>query len=390
MSLTAETLFRTLATNNGQQPAGLELPSDRRADLDAKQTRIAALLQELGAEGLLVLEPENFSWLTSGGMARGLLDPGQTPVLYFSAEQRWVISSNVDTQRLFDEELDGLGFQLKEWPWHWGREQLLADLCQGRKVASDQPFQNAMGAGHLLRLLRRNMTGYERACYYALGELLGHALEATCRTIARGDTEREVAGQLSHRLLHRGAFPLAISAAADGRSRQYRHCSFTATPVQQYCVLTAAARKYGLCAMASRSMSFGPPEPSYRKEHDTACKVSATYQASSWPDAVPRQILATGRRVLQLCGHEHEWLLAPQGHITGRAAVELPLLPETEDLFQPGWAVTWNASVGAALSCDTFVLGDEGPKEITPTNQWPLKRIRVQGADFFRPDVLQR
>ena len=39
-----------------------------------------------------------------------------------------------------DEEIDGLGFQLKEWPWHVERAQLLTDLCQGRSVACDTPI----------------------------------------------------------------------------------------------------------------------------------------------------------------------------------------------------------------------------------------------------------
>jgi hypothetical protein len=33
---------------------------------------------------------------------------------------------------------------------------------------------------------------------------------------------------------------------------------------------------------------------------------------------------------------------------------------------------------------------EAGPRLTTPTEVWPLKRIRVQGADFVRPDLLQR
>ena len=98
----------------------------------------------------------------------------------------------------------------------------------------------------------------------------------------------------------------------------------------------------------------------------------------------------TGRRVLQICGFEHEWLLASQGHVTGRLPVEQPVYPDSHDLFQPGWAVTWAPTVGAACSCDTFLVSDEGPVLVTPTEQWEVKGIRVQGANFFRPQVLQR
>src|SRR5207249_2599999 len=71
--------------------------------------------------------------------ARGILDPASAPAVYCTAEGRWLIASNIDSQRIFDEDIDGLGFQLKEWPWHWGREQFLADLCFNRKIACDRP-----------------------------------------------------------------------------------------------------------------------------------------------------------------------------------------------------------------------------------------------------------
>jgi Xaa-Pro aminopeptidase len=387
MNATAETL---IVPPVNAAVADADAGSDRRADVEKKQIRIAGLLKEAGCDGLLVMEPENFAYLTSGAAARAVLDPRALPALYFSADQRWVIASNVDSQRLFDEELDGLGFQLKEWPWHWERDQLLADLCHGRTVACDRAFGSCKPVGDQLCVLRRALTPYEQACCFALGSIVSHALEATCRTMSPKETEREIAGQLSHRLLHRGTNPLVVEVAADGRSRRYRQCGFTSLPINHYCVLTISARKYGLCATASRSVCFGQPDPLILKEHDAACKVSATYIASSWPDAMPRQILSTGRHLYRLIGFEHEWRYCPQGHITGRSPVELNLTPRTDQLFHPDWAVTWHASAGAAVSCDTFLITDAGPQLVTPAEMWPLKRIRVQGAEFFRPDLLIR
>ena len=83
------------AHNNGVLSVGL-LPASRQ-------------IVSLGGDGLLVRQPENFSWLTSGAMARGVLSEAELPLVYFSADQRWLIASNVDTQRLFDEEIDGRG-----------------------------------------------------------------------------------------------------------------------------------------------------------------------------------------------------------------------------------------------------------------------------------------
>ncbi len=391
MSTIVEPTFRP-PTEGGE--INLALGSDRRADIEAKQGRVADLLREVGCDGLLLLQPENFTWLTSGATDRGAsLGPDSAPVVYCTAEGRWLLCSNSDSQRFFDEELDGLGFQLKEWPWHWGREQLLADLCVNRKIACDRPLPEvpaAVAVADRLRALRRRLSPYEQACMLALGQLVAHALEATCRTLAKGETEREIAGQLSHRLLHRGALPVYLGACADGRSRSYRRHGFTPTPVERYVVVSAAARKYGLTASASRTVCFGELSEDLRNDQNAVCRVSASYLASTWPDAVPREVLLAGRRIYVISGYEHEWTQAPQGHVTGRLTVEVPFTPRTEELLQSGWAVTWSASAGAALSCDTFLVTDRGPKLLTPTEVWPLKRIRIQGSECVRPDVLQR
>ena len=364
--------------------------SDRRADIDAKMANVAELLREVGCEGLLLLDPANFAWLTSGAMVRGVTEPGAEPAAYSNGEHRWIIASNVDSQRLFDEEVDGLGFQLKEWPWHWGRDQFLTDLCQNRKVACDRAVNGVVNVAEQMRRLRRQLTAYEQACQLALGQTVAHALEATCRTLSQGESEREIAGHVSHRLIHRGVLPLNVGVAVDGRSRLYRRFGFTSARLEQYAMLTVTARKYGLYVTASRSVCFGELPADLRQDHNAVCRVSAGYLASSWPDAVPREILLTGRRIYLISGYEHEWQLAPQGHITGRIPVEMSLTPQTKDLFQSGWSVTWNASAGAANSCDTLLVTDEGARLVTPTEYWPLKRILIQGAEFMRPDVLQR
>jgi hypothetical protein len=365
--------------------------SDRRADVEGKHARVATLIQETGSDGMLVLEPENFAWLTSGGTAWGVLDRGELPALFYTPDQRCVLCSNVDSQRLFDEEVNGLGFDVREWPWQMGRRKFLHDFCAEKRYACDQSWAGLRPIGENLHFHRRTHTGFEQSCLRVVGQIVCHALEATGRAMKPEDlTEQEVAGQICHRVMHKGADPVAVTVTADGRSQLYRQAGFTARRIQRGCVMTLSARKYGLCATASRAVSFGSPVESFSQEQEAACKISATYIASTWPDALPSQILTTGRRIYQLTGYEYEWRWSPQGQLTGRSPVELPLTPQTEDLFHLGNAVTWRASVGAALSCDTFLITDKGPELITPAETWPQKRIKVQGGEFLRPFILQR
>lgn len=387
MSAPADNLVLSTAST---PDISLDAANDRRADVDAKQSWVAGLLKQVGCDWLLVLEPENLAWLTSGGAARGVAHAPDMPALFLNADQRWVICGNADSQRLFDEEVDGLGFQLKEWPWVWGRDQLLADLCQKRKVACDRAFADCKPVGEQLALRRRALTAYEQACFRALGHVVAHALEATCRGLEPGDTEREVAGQIGHRLLHRGAFPVVIGVAADERGRAYRQSGFTAAAVSNHCLLSVTARKYGLCATASRAVSLGPLPDALRREYESACKISAAYAASTWPDAVPAEILNAGRRLYQITGFEHEWRECPQGHVTGRSPVEMSITPQTQELLQGEWGVTWRASVGVGSACDTYLVGEKGPELITAPKAWPQRRIRFQGVEFHIPFPLER
>jgi hypothetical protein len=312
------------------------------------------------------------------------------PALYFSPQQHWLIAANVDSQRVFDEEIDGLGFQLKEWAWDRGRSPFLTDLCLGKKIACDQPFNDCLNVGERLRLMRRSLSIWEQARIRELGKMVAHALEATCRNILVGDSEEEAAGQLGHRLIHRGVEPVNLQAFADGRARRYRRGGPTSATIEHTCVLVATGQRWGLHVTASRTVSFGTPDREFHVDYEIACRQAAMQIAGSVPQSNPANILSAGVRVLQMNQREHEWRLTPPGWLTGHAACELPFLPTTKDALDSGYPLVWLAAVGAANSADTILIGDQGAEIVTPCEMWPLKRIRITGIPIERPDVLIR
>lgn len=372
------------------EPHRAEGGLDRRADVDAKQAWIARLLSRHQADLLFALQPSNFAWLTSGAATRGLLSADEHPVLCYSATQRWLICGNFESQRMFDEELDGLGFLLKEWPWQTRRDQVLTDLCRNRAVVADQALGAARIVADDLRTARLALSTYEQACLRQLGKVIVHALEATGRSAAPGDTERELAGQMAHRLLRYGVTPITLSVTGDGRSRTYRRHGFTSLPVNRFAVLSVTGRKYGLYAAASRSFHYGQVEDGLKAEQLAACRVMATYAASSWPDAVPRDILTAAQRVYKVNNFEHEWELSPQGYVTGRAPVEISLDPTTTEVLRPNYAIMWGPAVGSAVCQDTLLVTEAGPQTMTPTENWGTAAIKVAGAEFVCPYILER
>src|SRR5262249_12060178 len=109
---------REVGSSHSRPPTSAIDPlAARRADIDAKQDAVVPILEAMGCEALLLLMPAHVAWFSSGLNVRGLIADSERPGVYTNGRQRWLICSNVDTQRLFDEELDRLGFQVKEWTW---------------------------------------------------------------------------------------------------------------------------------------------------------------------------------------------------------------------------------------------------------------------------------
>ena len=363
----------------------------RRADIDAKQSALLPILEAMEVESLLLLMPAHVAWFTAGLNVRGLIADSERPAIYTNGRQRWLICSNVDTQRLFDEELDRLGFQLKEWSWGGGRADLLASVTAGRKGASDRPFPQTPKANNQLRPLLRELSGFEQAAYRDLGKAVAHAVEAAARNLARGQTEEEIAGQVGHRLLHRGVGPTAVSVSADGRGAKYRRPGFGAVPVTQTCVIQATGQRDGLYATCSRTMSFGPPPEEFRAAQDLAAKLAGVYRTVTSPDNTIGRAGETGRVVLANTPYEFDWRLSQPGYGAGRFPAEELRRAGQEETLCARPAHLWQPRVGPAAVVDTLIVAIDEPVVVTPSEDWPVKRLAVRGRPYHDiPDVLVR
>ena len=347
----------------------------RRADIDAKQAAIVPILEAMGCEALLLLMPAHVSWFTAGLNVRGLIADSERPGIYTNGRQRWLLCSNVDTQRLFDEELDQLGFQVKEWTWEGGRAELLMNITAGRKMASDRPFPSIPMANDRLRPLLRELSWFEQAAYRELGMAVAHAVEATARNFARGETEQEIAGQLGHRLLRHGIEPTAISITADERGGKYRRAGYSSQPVTRTCVIQTAGQRDGLFVTCSRTACFAPVPDEFRTAHDLAVKQSALHRSLTIPEATIGAVGEASQAILANTPFEFDWRLSQPGYGAGRFVAEEFRRAGQEDLLVPGHAIVWQARVGPAAVVDTVIVTGTEPVVVTPPDEWPVKRL---------------
>lgn len=364
----------------------------RRAEVEAKHEAIRRFLSEAGYDAVILGRADSIAWFTAGGdLTRDLCSERAAALLYINRNNRAVLTDNVHSARIFEEEVAGLGFQLKERAWYDEPERMAAELGHNKRVATDVCLPPFTEEGAALAALRRRLSERERQLLRELGRTLTLAVEATCRNFDAGETEADVAGHLAHRLLREGVVPVDLRVASEDRLARFRQPSFKSAPIRKQATIAVVGRRHGLCAAMTRSVSMGPADPAFAEAHQLAAMVDATCLFFTRPDEPVREVFRRARRIYEKFGHPDEWVLDYQGCLTGFAPCETLLLPESDLVLVPDMAVRWSPSIGAARSEDTVVVDGRGGFEVvTDAQVWPKLEIMVKGYPIVRPGILER
>jgi Xaa-Pro dipeptidase len=363
----------------------------RRVDVDEKHRRVLGFLQAHDFEAVLLTRADSIAWFSAGGdVTQDLASDGASVALFINATTRAILADNVQSPRVFEEELAGLGFQLKERPWHQEPGRIIAELKQNKRIASDAHLPGCAFELEGLKTLRRPLTKLERTNLRNLGRTLTLAVEATCRNFLPGETEADVAGHLAHRLIREGVVPVELRVAGDDRLARYRRPTFKAAEIRHKATISVAGRRHGLCASVTRTVAFGKVDDAFRQYHTVAAMVDATCIYFSRPGEIVSEVFRRSRRIFEKFDHPHEWTLDYQGDVIGYAPREMPLLPDSSAPLQEGSALRWSPSVRDARSEDTVVIDSRGFEIVTRCQNWPKFEVSVKGFAIDRPAILER
>lgn len=385
MSMTA--LSPTPPMSSGEIQA---VDLSRADDVSRKHALLVEFLQERSLDGLLLQDPANFAWLTCGGDSTRRGGSAAVAAILVTADARVVLCNNADSGQLFDRELMGLGFLLKERPWTEDLSILRGDCCRGRRVGGDLCLPGTEDVSLELARFRRSYNERELNQFRELGKLVAHAVEATARNFEPGATEAEVAGHVAHRLMKHQIEPVRIQVLADAQGWRYRHWSYGADEIERHCVIAAVGRKRGLHAGASRTVCLGAPSHELQEVHHLATLINATgiyFTQPGWSMAETWKRVA---RIYEKFGVPDEWRCADQADVIGYRLSEAPLLPSSETTFAADTAVYWHPSVRSSFVADTMLIGESGFEVITPMQNWPSLSVRVKDAMLDRPGILIR
>lgn len=364
--------------------------SDRIADVETKQRMIAEFLREHCFDAVLLQSPGNFAWMTSGTDNTRGGGPETTAALFVTPSARVVVTNNIDAVQLFEEELRGLGFQLKQRAWHESHTVLLQDLCRGRAVASDTGAYGTRNVAPYLQGMRLTMTDLEVARLRELGRRLVHSVEATARNCQLGQTEAEIAGEVSHRMVKRRVIPIRIQVIGDGRGERLRHWTYGKEPVRKYATISAVGRWHGLHLGVARTFCFDYPPNQLRVGHNRAGLMLATGMAFSKDEWELKETWKRVKRIYEKFEVPGEWQLARQAEVTGYNLHEVPLVPQSDFVLSAGMPMYWHPSVGPALMGESILLVEQGFEWLTPVENWPTLTVDVKGLLIQCPEILIR
>ncbi len=361
----------------------------RVAEISVRHRQISNFLQSENYGAILLQKPENLSWLTAGSDCQRGLGPATSAAIFVTPDSRVVVCSNVATAQLFETDLAGFGFQLKERPWYEPRDVLLGDLCRGRRVASDTGAAGTTDVSLRLTGLRLPYVDFDVEQVRHAGRVVAHAVEATARGLVAGRHENEVAGELAHRILKYGGQPVRLQVLMDGRGQRFRHWGHDDSAMFKTCTLLAVARIRGRHVAAARTVSLGPVPEAFKADFEKMSLILATGMFFSQEEWELYEVWNRVRRIYEKAGAEDEWRAADQACIAEYAFEEISLAPTSQYRLSTGVPVFWHPSVGTALGGETVLVTSKGPELLTPATDWPQLSIAVKGAEVLVPGILE-
>lgn len=360
-----------------------------QAEFQTKLQRVRDFICQNGFDGVLYGNNENFCWLSCGHYA--FVDKGSSAAvakLLITGDNQYVICNSSEKYRIPEEELAHLPFELVAYDWHDSEQQVIEQLINGKRIASDNGAFGTVNCAQDLIKLRYVLTEQEITRYRDIGPLAAEVVEDCCREIKTGVSEYEIAGSVTGRLMALGFQVPVCLVAADDRLLKYRHPLPTAKTVERTAMIAICTQKYGLTVSMSRIVSFGEPDALTAQKFDAVTKVDAVYILSTVAGTKAGDIVKKGHAMYEQTGFEKDFHLHHQGGALGYLTRDYCANEENDSVVLDHQAFSWNPTIAGVKSEDTFLVFGDTQEIISKTSTWPQRSVTINGKTILRPDIL--
>ncbi len=356
---------------------------------DTRTRLVQHLLRKRGWDGILINRADNFAMATGGKRnyvsthcdagACGIFVPAEGPPHY--------AGNAIEVTRIMDEELSSPSCYAAPFRWF---DESAADWCRVRftgQLVSDDGTLGPNVNGDLAPL-RSMLLPEECEAYRDLGRLAAEAMEVTLASIEAGTSENDISARLIYEGQRRGCQVPVSLVAADERIARYRHPLPTLPgtvherKVKRYVMVVAGIIRGGLSVSLTRFKQVDTLDPAITDAYARICAVDACMQEATMPGRTLGDVFAACQEAYQRFGFvPGEWHNHHQGGSTGFAGRTCKATPgETFPCLDAAWAddfrkgagldvpvataFAWNPSAPGVKSEDTFLMHEDGRKEI--------------------------
>lgn len=350
---------------------------------DVRVEALRRLCAQKGASALLLELSHNTAWLLGGRTHVGLAGSQGICQVLVTEERIYLITSNIEGERLRQEELGGDVLEIFQYPWYSGGEQqaFLHRLCpQGYLTERD-----CEGELYELRtcLLPEEREELRKNCRTASA-----LMEAVCGSVKKGMTEHALSGLLAERCYRAGMEPIVVLAAGEKRLPLYRHPLSTDTPVERFAMLSLGARKNGRYVSITRTVSFGEPEEQLRETQGKVNRLAAMLYTEAVPGIAGGVLCKKLQAAYEKEGIGAEFFLHHQGGASGFQARESKITPEDPHILRHWQAYAFNPSAGCYKNEDMLLVGEQHNEVLTATPGLPTEQVEYRGRVYTMPTIV--
>jgi hypothetical protein len=348
--------------------------TDGAADRSVKRSRVLAILDEVGADAVVLSSAAAVSWYLDGGRTGVSLAADPIVAVRVGPDGDEVLVTSNEAARLVAEELPA-DVTLRRRTWH-------------EPSATEGLPESALA--DRLRAARSPLLPGETARFRSLG---ADAATVMTDALLRAEpewSERRLAAELAGGLVAVGADPLVLLVGGALRAA-YPHPLPTDAPLGRRALAVVCARRDGLIANVSRWVSFGAETAQERADARRILAVEAVAFAATEPGRTLGSVLEAIADAYPAAGlPADQWTRHHQGGVAGYAGRDPRAVPGIADVVRIGQAFAWNPWVPGAKVEDTVLLtGTEDEPHIevlTLDPRWPV--VEVDGRP--RPATLVR
>jgi Xaa-Pro dipeptidase len=325
----------------------------------SRQVRLGSLIHEAGLDGIVLNPGPSLFYLT--GLSFHLMErpyvlffvPGKTPLIVLPELEKlqlsglpydirpYIYGDNPQTwQAAFNQAAQSAGIDgLKV-----GVEPLALRVMELRFLETAAPKAQFISAEDCLGLLRICKDEIEIDAMRKAVEIAQKAFLATLPTIKIGQTEQEIAGELTQQLLRNGsqngmAFPDIVSSGPNGANPH-------ATPGDRrlvsgdLIVIDWGATYHGYISDLTRTVAVGKIDDEWERIARVVAEANTAGRSTARPGIPAGDVDRAGRAVIEKAGYG-KYFTHRIGHGIGMQVHEEPYMyAENKLILRPGMAFT--------------------------------------------------